>query len=127
MADPQRTALGVLRLLLSSRPGTEYQDRSSTDTAVQMVRRHGSGTVAMIATVAVPRRLPAVLASAAETLVDSALAQGTLLVMPDDAKNQLRSAAAAVLDLDGADVEIPGARAAPHSSGRVHRSCAVIA
>ncbi|NKX80098.1 protein kinase [Gordonia amicalis] len=108
VADPQRTALGVLRLLLSSRPGTEYQDRSSTDTAVQMVRRHGSGTVAMIATVAVPRRLPAVLASAAETLVDSALAQGTLLVMPDDAKNQLRSAAAAVLDLDGADVEIPG-------------------
>lgn len=108
LTDPQRTALGVLRLLMSSRPDADQQDDSVTDATLQMVRRQGSGTVAMIATVAIPRRLPAALASIAETLVDSARAQGTLLLAADDAKRELGSAAASVLDVAAADVEIPG-------------------
>lgn len=106
--DAQRVALGVLRLLMSSQPdATDDAAEGDSDRTIQMVRRHGSGTVAMIATQAVSRRLPAELAKAAEKLVADAGLQGTLLVAPGEAEHALRTAASDVLDVAPADVEIP--------------------
>ncbi|WP_242496868.1 NERD domain-containing protein [Rhodococcus sp. Q1] len=106
--NPQRTALGVLRLLLASPPRAENDEESAATAAVHMVRRHGSGTVAMISTPSVSRKLPAVLAARAEALVDDAQAQGSLLVAPAESESALRNAAAALLDGAAGDVEIPG-------------------
>ncbi|MFD2157211.1 hypothetical protein ACFSUH_43995 [Rhodococcus jostii] len=108
VADPQRISLGVVRLLLASAPATAADTEPGTDTTLHLVRRHGSGTVAMISTAAVPRKLPAALAAGAEKLVDEALAQGSLLVTPAQSELPLRAAAAAVLDVAPAEVEIPG-------------------
>src|SRR5690606_8844354 len=72
VVDPQRTALGVLRLLLASPPHVDAADPDTSPATLHMVRRQGSGTVAMISTAAVSRRLPAVLAARAEALVDEA-------------------------------------------------------
>ena len=55
--NPQRAALGILRLLLGSAPPQTESDEAE-DTIIQMVRRHGSGTVAMISTSSVERNLP---------------------------------------------------------------------
>ncbi|MXQ77396.1 protein kinase [Rhodococcus rhodochrous] len=106
--NPQRTALGVLRLLLASPPRAENDEESAATATVHMVRRHGSGTVAMISTPSVSRKLPAVLAARAEALVDDAQAQGSLLVAPAESETALRNAAAALLDVAAGDVEIPG-------------------
>ncbi|WP_051714485.1 protein kinase domain-containing protein [Nocardia rhamnosiphila] len=106
-ADPQRTALGVLRLLLASPPRVDATTEDADPAAVNMVRRHGSGTVAMISLPGVPRRLPAVLAAEAETLVLAAPEQGAQLVSPGDCEPALRAAAAALLDLAADAVEIP--------------------
>jgi serine/threonine protein kinase len=106
-ADPQRTALGVLRLLLASPPQVDPGTEEAGPAAVNMVRRHGSGTVAMIALPDIPRRLPAVLAAQAEILVLDAQAQGAQLVSPGDCEPTLRAAAATLLDLAADDVEIP--------------------
>lgn len=105
--DPQRAALGVLRLLLASNPKSSEPDDEPT-TAVQMVRRHGSGTVAMVSTSAVPRKLPAALATHAESIVADAQAQGSLLVSPADAEAALKDTTAGMLDLPVSAVEIPG-------------------
>lgn len=105
VGDPQRVALGVLRLLLASHP---HADADETDASqVHMVRRQGVGTVAMISTPAVPRKLPAQLVTRVEALVASAQAQGSQLVSPADAEPALRDAAAALLGVATDDVEIP--------------------
>ncbi|MGC5163001.1 protein kinase domain-containing protein [Rhodococcus sp. DT1] len=106
--NPQRTALGVLRLLLASPPHAENDEGGAAVAAVHMVRRHGSGTVAMISLPGVSRKLPAVLAARAEALVDAAQAQGSLLVAPAESESALRDATAALLDVAASDVEIPG-------------------
>ncbi|MDV7091093.1 protein kinase domain-containing protein [Rhodococcus opacus] len=108
VAAPQRIALGMVRLLLASAPAADADTEPGTDTTLHLVRRHGSGTVAMISTAAVPRKLPAVLAAGAEKLVDEAHAQGSLLVTPAESELPLRAAAAAVLDVTPGEVEIPG-------------------
>ncbi|OLL18358.1 serine/threonine protein kinase [Rhodococcus sp. M8] len=108
VVNPQRTALGVLRLLLASPPQVDADGDGAGSTAVHMVRRHGSGTVAMISTQAVSRKLPAVLAARAESLVDDAQAQGSLLVAPAESEPALRAAAATLLDVAAGDLEIPG-------------------
>ncbi|WP_189094608.1 protein kinase domain-containing protein [Nocardia jinanensis] len=105
--DPQRIALGVLRLLLASPPRADADTAEAGPPAVNMVRRQGSGTVAMISTPAVSRKLPAVLAGQAEKLVDEAQTQGSQLVSPGDCGPVLREAAATALGLDVDDVEIP--------------------
>lgn len=107
-ADQQRLALGVVRLLMASPPdvGADSEDASAGQ-SLYMVRRHGAGTVAMIATQAISRRLPAELAIAADTLVAEAVRQGAPLVSRAVADGELRRAAATVLDLAPADVEIP--------------------
>lgn len=108
VSDPQRIALGVVRLLLASAPAADADTEPGTDTTLHLVRRHGSGTVAMISTAAVPRKLPAALAAGAEKLVYDAQAQGSLLVTPAESELPLRAAAAAVLDVPPGEVEIPG-------------------
>ncbi|MBF6301581.1 protein kinase [Nocardia amamiensis] len=104
--NPQRVALGVLRLLLASPPDTDETD--ATQPAVHLVRRHGAGTVAMVSTPSVPPKLPAQLAIRAEGLVASAQAQGAQLVSPVDAEPALRVVAAGLLGVAADDVEIPG-------------------
>ncbi|MGF0247799.1 protein kinase domain-containing protein [Rhodococcus erythropolis] len=112
--NAQRTSLGVLRLLLASPPAaTEGDEDANTvhdrvDTKLQLVRRHGSGTVAMISTAAVPRKLTAWLASAVEKLITDASMQGSLLIRPADAELPLREVASTILDIAPSDVEIPG-------------------
>jgi serine/threonine protein kinase len=105
--NPHRTALGVLRLLLASSPASTDTD-TGTDSKLHMVRRQGSGTVAMISTAAVPRRLTGALAAEVERLMADAHAQGALLVRPTDAELPLRSVASIVLDIAPDEVEIPG-------------------
>lgn len=130
LRDPQRTALGVLRLVLASAPPAPEPEpgEPATDTEaldLQLVRRQSTGTVAMIATPAVSRRLPAALAREADGLVAAADAQGLALVPPADADRPLRAAAAAVLDVAPDQVEIPGyalLRIAAASSGEVSLS-----
>ncbi|NKZ67071.1 protein kinase [Rhodococcus hoagii] len=127
LAGTQRTALGVLRLVLASappapepEPGTEASDEQ--DTSLQLVRRQSTGTVAMIATSPRFRPLPAALARAAEDLVADAQAQGTALAVPTETDRPLRAAAAAALDVAPDQVEIPGyvlLRIAAASSGSV--------
>lgn len=107
VADPQRTALGVLRLLLASPPQPDADDPDTSPATVHMVRRQGSGTVAMISTPSVSRKLPALLAARAETLVDDAQTQGSQLVLPSDSEPKLRTAAAGLLGIDADDMEIP--------------------
>ncbi|MDG3017209.1 protein kinase domain-containing protein [Speluncibacter jeojiensis] len=106
-ADPQRTALGVLRLVLASAPEPEPGSEDD-DPRPLLTRRQSTGTVAMIATAAVDRRLPAALAREADGLVAAAAAQGLALVAPADADRPLRAAAATVLDVAPEQVEIPG-------------------
>ncbi|MFI7171644.1 protein kinase domain-containing protein [Rhodococcoides fascians] len=110
LANPQRSALGVLRILMASQPPSSVNDdlESGLDSSLHMVRRHGSGTVAMISTAAVPRRLPAVLAVDAEKLVAELVSQGSILVSPADAEIPLRASAATVLDVAPNEIEIPG-------------------
>ncbi|GAA4479469.1 hypothetical protein GCM10023094_24630 [Rhodococcus olei] len=107
VSDPQRTALGVLRLVLASaaepEPGSEDDDPRPL-----LTRRQSTGSVAMIATNAVSRRLPAVLAREVDNLVAAAAGQGLALVTAEHAEQPLRAAAAAVLDVAPAEVEIPG-------------------
>ncbi|MFD4368677.1 NERD domain-containing protein [Rhodococcus sp. NPDC058521] len=129
LRDPQRTALGVLRLILATappareqEPGTNVPDADTEDSGLQLVRRQSTGTVAMIATAAVSRRLPAALAREADALVAASAAQGLALIAPTDADRPLRIAAAAVLDVAPDQVEIPGyalLRIAAASSGEV--------
>ncbi|MFH5230376.1 protein kinase domain-containing protein [Antrihabitans spumae] len=109
-SNPQRTALGVLRLLMASQPAPsdDGDADSSTDSTLHMVRRHGSGTVAMISTAAISRRLPAVLSLDAERIVAESSSQGSLLVSPAEAELPLRAATATVLDIAPSEVEIPG-------------------
>jgi serine/threonine protein kinase len=105
--DPQRAALGVLRLVLAC--GQQSEGTSADDaahTSIEMVRRHGAGTVAMLATDAVDRRLPAMLARSAERLVAAAQQQGTTLVPAADAEPGLRKDAASVLGVETSEVEI---------------------
>ncbi|WP_280447668.1 protein kinase domain-containing protein [Nocardia cyriacigeorgica] len=112
--DPQRTALGVLRLLLASPPSADPDDTEPKPSAVQMVRRHGTGTVAMISTPSVPRKLPARLAEQAEALVSETQKQGAQLVSPAEAEPRLRDAAAGLLGVSAGDVEVP-----PHTLLRI--------
>ncbi|MEU1950839.1 protein kinase domain-containing protein [Nocardia rhamnosiphila] len=105
--DPQRIALGVLRLVLASPPRVDTDTPDASPTAVNMVRRQGAGTVAMISAPAVSRKLPAVLAAQAEMLVDDTRSQGSHLVSPGDSEQALREAAATLLDLAVEDLEIP--------------------
>ena len=105
--DPQRIALGVLRLVLASAPRSDADTAEAGPIVVNMVRRQGSGTVAMISMPGVSRKLPAVLAGQAEKLVDEARAQRSQLVSPGDCEPVLREAAAGALGLDFDDVEIP--------------------
>ncbi|WP_063049767.1 protein kinase domain-containing protein [Nocardia arthritidis] len=105
VGDPQRLALGVLRLLLASPPHADAAEADATQ--VYMVRRQGAGTVAMISTPAIPRKLPAQLVLRAEGLVASAQAQGAQLVSPTAAEPALREVAAGLLGVAADDVEIP--------------------
>jgi hypothetical protein len=97
---PQRYALGVLRLVLAS-----VIEADRTD-AVAMVRRHGTGTVAMIADAGIARQLPGVLAEESDKLLAAAQRQGTSLVAPADAEQALRAAAARTLAVSSADLEV---------------------
>ncbi|MGV9720200.1 protein kinase domain-containing protein [Nocardia beijingensis] len=105
--DPQRLALGVLRLLLASPPHADADATDAAQPAVYLARRQGAGTVAMISTPAVPRKLPAQLAARAEGLVESAQAQGVQLILPADAESALREVAAGLRGVDADEVEIP--------------------
>ncbi|MFC8385747.1 protein kinase [Nocardia sp. NPDC057272] len=107
LADPQRTALGVLRLLLASPPQAETDDAETRPVTVQMVRRQGAGTVAMISTSSLLRRLPALLAARAEQLVADAKAQGAPLVSTEESEQELREVAATLLDVEVTEMEIP--------------------
>lgn len=107
VTDPQRTALGVLRLLLASPPSVEPADEAADAEAVRMVRRQGSGTVAMIAAASVPRTLPAKLAAQADQLVHEARMQGAQLVPPSDAEPVLRAEAARLMGVADDEMEIP--------------------
>lgn len=105
LIHPQRAAVGMLRFVLAChRPADDTDDEAQT--TIEMVRRHGAGTVAMLATKAIGRRLPAVLARSAERLVDDARQQGTTLVPASDAEPALRRDAATVLGVTGVEVEI---------------------
>ncbi|WP_446222578.1 protein kinase domain-containing protein [Nocardia sp. IBHARD005] len=104
--DPQRTALGVLRLVLSSPPQPDG-DVDTRPLAVHTVRRQGAGTVAMISTSSLMRRLPALLAARAEQLVADSQAQGSQLVPAEESEPELRAVAATLLDLAVDDMEIP--------------------
>ncbi|MGN7158135.1 protein kinase domain-containing protein [Dietzia cercidiphylli] len=103
VVNPHRAALGVVRLLLASAAAT-----GGVSAELQIVRRHGSGRVAMISTPQVSRKLPAALADQAERLADDARAQGAMLVAPAAVESPLRETAATVLGVAPADVEIPG-------------------
>ena len=98
---PHRHALGLLRLVLaSSTPDVDDGD------SVTMVRRHGTGTVAMIAAPGIARQLPAVLADEVERLLAAAHQQGAALVTPADAERSLRAAAAKTLGIPDSDLQI---------------------
>lgn len=111
VTDVQRSALGVLRFVLACAPraATPSDQSGQTDpTAIETVRRHGAGTVAMLATSAVDRKLPAILAQRAERLVAQAQDQGTALVSAEDAGPALRADAASMLGLASpAELEVP--------------------
>jgi serine/threonine protein kinase len=98
---PHRYALGVLRLVLASAPA----DTDPAETIV-MVRRHGTGTVAMIADPGIARQLPAVLADEVDKLLAAAQRQGAALVTLADAEPVLRAAAAKTLGIPPAELEI---------------------
>lgn len=106
-ADParaHRTGLGVLRLILASQA-------SGTESALRLVRRQSTGSVAMIASASVPpaaRRLPAALAQEAQRLLSVAEGQGLQLVGAADAVRPLQSVTAGVFDISAGQVEIPG-------------------
>lgn len=96
---PDRYARGILRLVLASCP-------ADSDESVVMVRRHGTGTVAMIAVPGVARQLPAVLADEVEKLWAAARRQGAWLVPSSDADQPLRAAAAKALAIPPSDLKI---------------------
>ncbi len=105
LADVQRVALGVLRVVLACAP--KHADDSQS-AGVEMVRRHGAGTVAMLANSPAYRRLPAALARGAERLVADARDQGVTLVTAGDAAAAMRMEAASALGLASSrEVEIP--------------------
>ncbi|WP_138997409.1 protein kinase domain-containing protein [Rhodococcus zopfii] len=126
VSDPQRTALGVLRLVLASAPPPPEVAPGEADSdgsrEPRLVRRQSTGTVAMIATFE-ERRLARVLAREADRLVETAgAAQGLALVASSDAAGPLRAVAASVLDIAPEQVEIPGyvlLRIAAAASGEV--------
>jgi serine/threonine protein kinase len=99
---PQRAALGVVRLVLASTPDSVVRSESLT-----IVRRHGTGTVAMIAMPGTPRQLPAALADEVEKLLTTASGQGSDIVAPGNAEVTLRSAAVKVLGVPDSDLAIP--------------------
>lgn len=109
--DVGRTALGVLRFVLACAPKPTVEDTTAADaqpTGIEMVRRQGAGTVAMLATAAIDRRLPAMLARRAERLVAEAQEQGTTLVPSTDAAPELKDEVAAALGIaQQSEVEIP--------------------
>jgi len=98
---PHRYALGVLRLVLASPP-------AGADSAqpIVTVRRHGTGTVAMLADPGITRSLPAVLADEVDKLLAAAHRQGDALVTVAAAEPALRAAAAKALGIPLADMEI---------------------
>ncbi|SFA56417.1 Serine/threonine protein kinase [Rhodococcoides kroppenstedtii] len=104
---PGRAGFGLVRLLLASQGSTVESD-DGVDHTLHMIRRRESRSVAMIATAAIPRRLPAALAAEAERLVTEAASQGIHVVGPPDAETSLRAVAAGVLDVAPFDIEIPG-------------------
>jgi serine/threonine protein kinase len=97
---PHPYALGVLRLVLASSADTDPAE------AIVMVRRHGTGTVAMLAEPSIGRQLPAVLADEVDKLLAAARRQGAALVTLADAEPVLRAAAAKTLGLPSAELEI---------------------
>ncbi|MFC0315123.1 NERD domain-containing protein [Gordonia phosphorivorans] len=114
-AGAQRTALGVLRLILAS-------TAVDAEAPLQVVRRQSTGSVAMISIPSVNRRLPAALAAEAERLVATATDQGSPLVAAAESAQPLRTVAAALLDVGPEQLEIPGyvlLHLAAQSSGEV--------
>ncbi|WP_202927006.1 protein kinase domain-containing protein [Gordonia desulfuricans] len=109
LPDVQRVALGVLRVVLACAPKPAAKDTTHTDhVGIEMVRRHGAGTVAMLATSTTHRRLPTVLADAANDLISGAIGQGTALVTSDDAALTIRTKTASALGLASpTEVEVP--------------------
>jgi serine/threonine protein kinase len=99
--DPQRAALGVVRLVIASIAAS----LGGLD-SLAMVRRHGTGTVAMIAAPGISRQLPAALAEVVENLLTTASGQGVDLVAPAEAELPLRAAAAKVLGVPLSDLAI---------------------
>ncbi|WP_254358766.1 protein kinase domain-containing protein [Mycolicibacterium peregrinum] len=96
---PERYARGILRLVLASYPATG-------DESVVMVRRQGTGTVAMIAFPGVSRQLPAALADEVEKLYAAARQEGAALVSISDAEPSLRATAARTLAQSQVDLQI---------------------
>lgn len=107
--DPQRVALGLLRYVLACDTALTGDDAARIDAArIDVVRRQGTGTVAMLATSPDYRRLPATLAHRAEQLIDDARTQGLALVGVAEADAGLRAEAARTLGVEAAELEIGG-------------------
>ena len=94
-----RHTRGILRLVLASYP-------TDGDESVLMVRRQGTGTVAMLAAPGISRQLPAALADEVEKLYTAARQEGATLVPIGDAEPSLRTAAARTLGQSQADLQI---------------------
>ncbi|WP_336820104.1 protein kinase domain-containing protein [Gordonia sp. MMO-8] len=101
--EPRRVALGLLRLVLAC--GSVLADETSP--TIDMVRRHGAGTVAMLSTGTVDRRLPAALSQVAHSMVEESAKQGLRLVPASDVDPVLRRAATAHLKASPGDADLP--------------------
>jgi serine/threonine protein kinase len=99
--NPQRSAIGLVRLILAS----VFASANSAE-SLAMVRRHGTGTVAMIALPGISRQLPAALSEVVEKLLNTATGQGIAIVAPAEAELPLREAAAKSICVPNSDLAI---------------------